>query len=291
MNPLRNKVIVIDPGHGGHDPGATGNGLREKDIVLSIGLSLGKILRALGAKVIYTRTTDVYVSLGKRAEIANDAKADIFISIHINAGGGVSANGVEVFSFPNSIPAMELSKAVLNQILRDKIFKVNRGNKTANFAVLRLTNMPAILTETGFIDHYGDSQIVRNKQKGIAESIAKGICNYFGVSYQTDNKPTGVDGVLYRVRKSWEDAQSQVNAYANLDSAIDEAVRTNLNVYNEKGEQVYPTGKDHWAKGYYDSLNAKGIEVSEMRFDDAVTRGEMFVLLDRITDDVKKKMI
>lgn len=183
MKKFKDITIVIDPGHGGKDPGGVGNGLKEKDLTLAIALLLGAILKAFGINIIYTRTTDVYVSLSTRAKIANDAKADLFISIHINASGGITANGVEIFSHPNSTKGMILSKDILNQILLDNLFKTNRGNKTANFAVLRLTNMPAVLTETGFIDHQGDAQILRTKQKEIAEAMSKGILKNLGMEY------------------------------------------------------------------------------------------------------------
>lgn len=185
------KVVVIDAGHGGKDNGATGNGLKEKDVNLSIALKLGKLLSSVGVKVIYTRTTDVFIELSERANIANRVNADVFISIHANAHNG-SSNGVEVFSFPGSKGGMELSKDVLSQLVSDGIFKINRGNKTANFAVLRRTKMTSILTETGFIDHKGDAEIIRNKQSEIANSIYKGVVKYLGIKTSTPpkvNKP------------------------------------------------------------------------------------------------------
>jgi N-acetylmuramoyl-L-alanine amidase len=99
--PLRNKVqvVVIDPGHGGKDPGAVGNIIKEKDVVLDIALKLGKYIEENfdDVKVIYTRKTDVFVELHERAQIANDAKADLFISIHANAVSKSRALGTETF--------------------------------------------------------------------------------------------------------------------------------------------------------------------------------------------------
>lgn len=235
--------VCIDAGHGGHDPGATGNGLREKDLNLSIALEVGKILKTHNVDVVYTRTTDVFISLSERANIANRADVNLFTSIHVNAGGGSSANGVEVFSYPSSVEGMKLSKDVLSEILASKIFKTNRGNKTANFAVLRLTKMPSILTETGFVDHPGDAQILKTRLKDIALSIAKGILKNLGVKYVNETTPPT--------------------------------------------KPTIPTGP-HWAEEDYKELNDNGVVIHEKRFDDTITRGEVFSLLNQI---VKKKII
>ncbi len=95
----RVKVVVIDPGHGGKDPGALGKHLREKDVVLAIGLRLGKYIEDnfSDVKVIYTRSTDVFIPLHERADIANKNKADLFISIHANSLPGSHATGTETF--------------------------------------------------------------------------------------------------------------------------------------------------------------------------------------------------
>jgi N-acetylmuramoyl-L-alanine amidase len=93
------KTVVIDPGHGGKDPGAVGpRGLKEKDVVLSVGKKLGKILKEkYGMKVIYTRNRDVFIPLNERTEIANSKKADLFISIHTNASRKRRTRGIETY--------------------------------------------------------------------------------------------------------------------------------------------------------------------------------------------------
>lgn len=278
---MNRPIVVLDPGHGGHDSGAVGYGLKEKDIVLDLALMIGPILEKQGIKVIYTRTTDVFITLAERANIANRANADLFISLHANAGGGVTANGVEIFSHPTSKKGMELSKDILSEILTANIFKVNRGNKTANFAVLRRTKMAAALTETGFVDHKGDAEILRTKRKEIALSIAKGILRNLNMAMKKEQ--------WYRVRATWEDKDSQKGAYTDLEGAIAMAKELKLNVYDENGREVYASvKKEHWAQKHFDNLNKKGITISEKRFDDEPTRGELFYLLDEITD-VKKK--
>src|SRR5690606_21075974 len=94
---LKNKVIVLDPGHGGHDSGAVGGGYYEKNIVLDVGLQLRDYLRMRGALVYMTRDTDVFLSLSERVEYSNSIQPDAFISIHTNAAASSSATGLETF--------------------------------------------------------------------------------------------------------------------------------------------------------------------------------------------------
>ena len=96
--------IFLDPGHGGKDPGATGNGLQEKDLTLAIALQVGKLLSAQGADVLYSRTGDVFVDLPERAAMANRLGAHVFVSIHINSATNTAARGIETYSYPGSAP-------------------------------------------------------------------------------------------------------------------------------------------------------------------------------------------
>lgn len=175
--------VHLDFGHGGRDPGAVANGIREKDITLSVGLEVGRILKAHKVSVSYSRTTDVFVSLQDRVNKANREKADIFVSIHVNSATNKSANGVETFSHTNSTKGRQLAKAIQDSLVADRIFKSNRGIKTANFYVLRRTIAPAALTELGFLPNAHDANIIRTKQKEMAISVAKGILNHIGVKY------------------------------------------------------------------------------------------------------------
>lgn len=180
--------VTLDAGHGGSDPGAVGNGLREKDITLKITLMVGEILKKHGVNVNYTRKTDKFVSLYGRAAIANKFGADLFVSIHCNSASSSGARGVEVFSYPGSGSGMQASKNVLEAILENgSLYAANRGNKTAYFTVLSATAMDAILVETAFISNQYDAQILTSKQKEFAEAIAKGILKHFGIAYK--NKP------------------------------------------------------------------------------------------------------
>lgn len=180
--------VTLDFGHGGKDPGATGNGLREKDIVLSVGLEVGKILERHKVKVTYTRKTDTFIDLAPRANIGNKANTDIFVSIHTNAFGQASAKGIETFSFPGSTNGRKLAGDIHSEILATKNYTVNRGLKTANFAVLRLSKMPAALIELAFITNRDDANLLKTKQSEFALAIAKGILKNLGIKYVEEKK-------------------------------------------------------------------------------------------------------
>ncbi|SUO99589.1 Sporulation-specific N-acetylmuramoyl-L-alanine amidase [Tissierella praeacuta] len=184
--------VHMDFGHGGKDPGAVGDGLKEKDITLAVGLKIGEILKRHNVEVSYSRTTDTFIELSDRAKMANQAKADIFVSIHVNSATNTSARGVETFSHTGSSKGAILAKDIQDSIIQDKIFTVNRGIKTANFAVLRLTKMPSALAELGFISNSEDAKILRNKQSEIAESVAKGILKNLGIRYIDNNTINGL---------------------------------------------------------------------------------------------------
>ncbi|MHA1396122.1 MAG: N-acetylmuramoyl-L-alanine amidase family protein [Candidatus Heimdallarchaeaceae archaeon] len=160
---MKKYTIVIDPGHGGKDPGAVYAGYKEKDIVLPIALYLGGFLSNM-VNCIYTRTADIYVPLRDRVFIANSVKADAFVSIHVNASPKHNAKGEEIWIYPGSIKSAKLADNIatfIDEIVPGKF----RGIKEGNFYVLRKTKMPAVLIEVGFIDnpllplHSSDAQI------------------------------------------------------------------------------------------------------------------------------------
>jgi len=173
------RKVFIDPGHGGSDPGAIGNGLNEKDVVLSISKKVGNILTQNGISVAYSRTSDTYVSLEGRAQQANSLGSSLFVSIHANSFAG-AANGTECYTYPSAdAKNKELSRNV-SRAIANKFGIPNRGHKEEDFAVLRLTNMPAILVETAFISNASDANLLRNRQDDFATAIANEIIKYFG---------------------------------------------------------------------------------------------------------------
>lgn len=179
--------IYLDPGHGGSDPGATGNGLREKDLTLKIALRTRSILNyhwGGSVSIRMSRTTDVYRSLSYRVNDANSWGASIFVSIHINAGGGT---GFESYIYPGTgSRTHRLQDKVHWHILNQtrKIASVtDRGQKTASFYVLRYTNMSAVLTENMFIDRTYDANLLKRSdfRDRIARGHARGIASFFGL--------------------------------------------------------------------------------------------------------------
>lgn len=172
-------VIVIDPGHGGSDPGAIGlGGLRETDVVLDISLKLSQILEQNGIQVIMTRQDERTIDLAPRTQLANRVNADLFVSIHANAvgSGRTEVNGVETYYYQSG---NLLAQYIQNSILQTMRMN-NRGVKQARFYVLRNTQMPAVLVEVGFVTGSYDAQILANpdERTRMAEAIARGILQY-----------------------------------------------------------------------------------------------------------------
>lgn len=185
------KIVVLDPGHGGVDPGATANGLQEKDLTLEIANHTATELKSLGVDVRLTRNSDRTFSSNKgadlqaRASFANSMNAAYFVSIHINAGGGMGFESY-VYADGASAEAVRRRRVVHEEV--SKVFKSygssDRGEKSANFAVLRHTTMPAILVECGFIDGTKDAGLLQNQVflADISRALAKGIARSIGVT-------------------------------------------------------------------------------------------------------------
>lgn len=177
--------IYIDPGHGGSDSGAVGNGLQEKNLTLAIALQVRSILQAnWSVDVRMSRTTDITRSLTYRTDDANAWGADLFVSVHINAGGGT---GFESYRHPTAgSGSINLQSALHSQILagmRSVGTVTDRGRKTANFHVLRESTMPAVLTENLFIDTVADANLLKRADfiTATARGHAQGIANHLGL--------------------------------------------------------------------------------------------------------------
>lgn len=168
--------IFIDAGHGGHDPGALGSKSNEKSNVLKVALKLKTLLEQSGHRVKLSRSTDVYLTLNERARLANAWGADYFISLHNNSAKSNAATGFETFvhNGPLQSKTLEYQKAVHDAIAIN-IGISNRGKKRANYAVLRLTRMPAVLIEYAFINNPKDESILINQVDNLALWTAQGI--------------------------------------------------------------------------------------------------------------------
>lgn len=172
--------VCIDPGHGGSDPGAIGLQpvrLEEKDFTLSQSLLLKTELVRLGHTVIMTRHQDRTLSLAARAAFANQFNADLFISIHANAAATTTAEGMEVFHFTDSAAGRTAATRIFNEMIAAFPSHRNRGVKEANFAVLRLTSMTAVLVECEFLTNPNQLRFLRDpaNQQTMAQAIARGV--------------------------------------------------------------------------------------------------------------------
>ena len=198
------ETVVLDPGHGGHDKGALSRYGSEKDFALDVARTLRTLLQAKGLRVIMTREGDYFVPLEVRAQIANAARNSIFVSIHFNATDrDPNATGFEIFSFtPRGAPStsddsvapsslsvqagtevdaksVALSACIYHSMI-GHIPEFDRGIKRARFAVLRLTRVPAVLVEGGFLTERGESQLIAKKdwRVKLAQAISAGVENY-----------------------------------------------------------------------------------------------------------------
>src|SRR5437016_1576984 len=198
------ETVVLDPGHGGHDKGQVSKYGYEKDFALDVARKLRPLLQSKGLRVIMTREGDYFVPLEVRAQIANAARDSIFVSIHFNASGDdPNATGFEIFSFtPRGAPStsdnavrsasfsmqpgsevdaqsMALSACIYHSLI-GHIPEYDRGIKRARFAVLRLTKVPAVLVEGGFLTERGESKLISNKdwRAQLAGAIGVGIESY-----------------------------------------------------------------------------------------------------------------
>lgn len=186
--PLSKKVVIIDPGHGGKDPGKVAGKVMEKDINLEIAKKLQKYLELADCTVIMTRVDDMSKSTGKKADMykrkttANGSQADIFVSIHQNSFSDASAKGAMVFYFNESDNSKRLAECIQKQIksfvdYRNKMEAKSNGN----YFVLRQTTMPAVLVECGFLTNPTEKNRLMNPdyQDRMAWAIYMGIIDYF----------------------------------------------------------------------------------------------------------------
>ena len=193
-----NKVVYLDAGHGGYDPGASYFGISEKSLTLAIQSRVKAKLEAEGYQVVTTRTSDTYVDLTDRSHAANASESDIFVSIHINASGSSAAQGIETYyyqpyaEYPSRINAtyhanptrLSMSDTLANAIQSSLINATgaqNQGVKRQTFAVLRETTAPAVLLELGFLSNPQEAARLNTSayQETLANAIVAGIKSYY----------------------------------------------------------------------------------------------------------------
>lgn len=217
--------IFINPGHGGSDPGAFAHNTKEKDINLIVALKLKDLLLLNGFEVLMSRETDNGMELSDIASMANAWGADLFVSVHHNAGGGDGFEVIHSFYMGIGKKLADLIGAefrLLGQNYRN--IYARKGTYGDYYAVIRETNMPAIITEYAFMDTVDFEAIDTTVELyNEAAAIAKAVCKYAGISYT----------------------------------------------------EVVP----HWAQPYFDFLKADGLDIEQTRFDETMTRGEVFKLI------------
>jgi len=182
-SPFKEKKVVIDPGHGGVDSGAVGvTGLKEKDLTLEVGERLKKMLEDAGAVVIMTRSGDHSVSSANRVKIANEVKADVYVSIHANAHIDPDSNGTETF-YCSENSYRDASKYLAQQLHRELIYELglrDRGVKTECFYMLKKTKMPSTLVEIAFLTNEKEEELLRKPETRarVAEALFRGLEAY-----------------------------------------------------------------------------------------------------------------
>ena len=268
---MTEKIICIDPGHGGYDPGACAQRAREKDITLHIGLQLRDLLRRAGFQVVMTRESDVSPGgvttvnpdLRERCRISNAAGADVFLSIHVNAGGG---RGAEIYVHGNGGPIASLAKGIVTNVaticgthgrpVRDG------GPNGAAWAVICNTKADAMLLEIGFIDSDDLAKIQQHLDE-FAPLIARAFCEFYGVEYPDDAPaldPVAVQkvipalGALYGV--ATPEAGIAYNYAANaLRRAVGATVTTDMGKPTRAAaEQVCAVLSAMWQPGASDAV-------------------------------------
>lgn len=190
LSNVKNKIITIEPGHGGSDSGAVGpNGYTEKEGTFAISQKVASILNQSGAKVVMTRDSDVDVygpnasarnELQARVDVGNNANSDIFVSIHCNAFVNPAANGTQTFYYGSSYQGQRLAQSIQEKMIEANGLR-DRGISTCNFYVVKHSYMPAVLIETAFITNYDEEALLSDDewQTTMAKAIAEGINEYF----------------------------------------------------------------------------------------------------------------
>lgn len=221
--------ICLDPGHGGYDPGATNRDTREKDITLNIGLQLRDLLQRAGFSIVMTRESDVspggyrdvYADLRERCRISDAAQVDVFLSIHVNAGGG---RGAEIYVYKNGGNIRPLAQSIVDNVASVVGYHGQPIKDGRELYVIRNTSAPAMLLEIGFIDSDDLPKIQANIDK-FAPLIAKAFCQFYGVqevkskmSQEDANKITAILSqvwTLLNVLPETEEARKEIGRLAD----------------------------------------------------------------------------
>ena len=235
--------IYIDPGHNptGNDTGAVGYGLKEQDVSVQVGIILRELLLISGQTVKMSRenitdtvSSSLNGSLAGRYNAANSWDADIFVSIHCNSAN-TKAYGCETYYYTGSSKGRRLADCVQPELAKETGL-CNRGVKSANFAVIKHTNMPAILVETAFIDNYDDNRFLASddgKYK-CAVAIYKGVCDYLGIEYKLESEDKLVSREYEELNERLEKVENPM-IYDYVDENMPEWARPTVQKMMDKG--------------------------------------------------------
>lgn len=238
--------VFLSAGHGGSDPGAVANGLREKDGNLQTMLACKRELERHGVSVVCSRLGDEEDPVQDEVREANASGADLAVSFHENAGGG---HGFEGFYYTSDANGKRLVEIATRKVA--ELGQESHGNplKSGNHLMfVNSTNMTAVLFESFFVD--SDDRLIGDtvaEQQAFGVAYAKAILEYLGIPYKNQGssgssggqKPSGKN--MYRVRKSWGDAKSQIGAFSDLANAK-RACKPGYTVYDSNGRAVYSNG-------------------------------------------------
>lgn len=202
-------TVVLDPGHGGLDNGCARGGVREKDINLSISLKVQQQLQQMGYQVVMTRNTDEALSLGERIQTAEEAKGDIYVSIHQNSSDLYRVNGLEIYYSAQNAQAdsKRLAELIHKDVLLDTGVKARSIFEWENIRVIREVSMPSCLIETGFLTNGAERRKLADPsyQQSLANGIAKGIDQYFSpevlyLTFQADVTEKNTKSMLQQLK-------------------------------------------------------------------------------------------
>ena len=251
-------VIVINPGHGGRDPGnlsISNKYKHEKDINLEVSLKLGNYLKRLdNVEVIYTRTTDKTVSLDKIVEIANTKAADFFVSIHCNHNLSSSITGAEVhihsYHFKTTLRfASAIERQIRTRSGRNSLGIKDKRDRGHNLQVLQYVNMPGVLIELGFMSNRKEEIFLNSKygQEILASAIYRGIRDFLQGNFKKESRNTYYKVQILASKKVQKNLKKK---YKNLTMRIDEHRRE-----NHEYKYYYTIGREYTKKDAKKLLN------------------------------------
>lgn len=289
--------IMLDPGHGGNDPGASGQGLVEKERNLAVAQRVKYHLARHGHKVSMTREGDTNPTLSQRTNDANAKKVDALVSIHCNAHTG-SAKGVETFCY--KFKYRKLADSIQNAVITAKLYNANRGVKEGNLHMVRESNMSAALIEMAFIDNASDAALLK-KTEEFAVAISKGILAYFGTSWKNESAPSPAPSTSFKVGDKVVVSKSATNyatgqsmasfvkgsTYTIQELGKDRALLSSINswVYlkdlsKTSGGTTTPSFNPYTVKVTADSLNVRTGPGTNYSVATTIKKGEVYTIVD-----------